>query len=422
MKEELSYWTVGTPKSALFRSDEPGKSNSYEAAWVGHTSLGAHGAVGCQQFVDVFSPLGRLVPIGIVGLVLAENNVPFDWTAFLFPLVNSDSFSVQADFADPQKINENREFIRFACEPGHRLSFDYSDPTEAECFGFSNPFLVSEPERKQEILEMLDFIDRKEPFFVEDAIFVAMQEAMFGTANWIASRLGHLDWFQQTFEQTAKAFLQKPRKLEIKELLRLRVDANRLIERNSREREHLSLPSKYDVFLSHFHGDSDSADEVLDAIRELLPSVHIFRTKATEEQQRVFEKYPSQFLEAARYSKCLVYLATPNSLGRGFIRQELGNNALRPILTLLVGVSRDDFEQQRQRELHVAYQDEHIYDLQDQQEWKRFIGDLGQVLGRKPGGCALAMPSLTPGHPSPRTKQEEGDSFLEWSRQTRGQR
>ena len=113
-------------------------------------------------------------------------------------------------------------------------------------------------------------------------------------------------------------------------------------------------------------------------------------------------------------------MATPNSLGRAFIRQELGNNALRPILTLLIGISRDDFESQMRRELHVAYQSERIYDMQNPEEWGRFIKELAAVVEVDLGGHVSAMPALAPGPSSPRTKQEEGDSFIEWSKKVRG--
>ena len=177
--------------------------------------------------------------------------------------------------------------------------------------------------------------------------------------------MGHRDWFQRTFEEVAETFIQQPQKRLVKDFLRMRVDAGRLIERSSQERMQLSLPIKYDVFLSHYHGDAACADAVQRAIDGLSPSVRTYRTRASEEEQRLFEKYPNRFLQEARHSKSLVYLATPNSLGRAFIRQELGNNALRPILTLLIGVSRDDFESQMRRELYVAYQRERIYDVQD---------------------------------------------------------
>ena len=84
------------------------------------------------------------------------------------------------------------------------------------------------------------------------------------------------------------------------------------------------------------------------------------------------------------------------------------------------GVSRDDFEGQMRRELHVAYQRERIYDMQDPDEWGRFFKELAAVVEADLGGHVPAMPALAPGPPSPRNKQEEGDSFLEWSKKTRG--
>ena len=193
MSEALTYIPVGTPNCELIRRGKVGRV-SYEGQWVGRASLDSRQQVGCQQFVDVLSPLGRLAPIGIVGLILADNNVPFDWVSFLFPLVHSDT-SPFPGFADPEKIKENRAFIRYACKPGSDLIFNYSDPTGTRWFEISNPFVVSELERKEEILGILNLLDRREPFFVEAALTTAMQEAMFGTANWIANRLGHQDFF-----------------------------------------------------------------------------------------------------------------------------------------------------------------------------------------------------------------------------------
>lgn len=364
--------------------------------------------------------MGRLAPIGIVGLILADDNVPFDWVAFLLPLVHSESSSFEG-FAEPQKIQENREFIRYACTSGSYLTFNYSDPTETRWFEFSNPFLVSEQERKEEILSILDLLDKKNPFFMDGALSTAIQEALLGTPDWIASRMGYRDWFQRTFEEIASTFIQQPQELMmVKDFVRMKVDAGRLIERSSQERMQLTLPTKYDIFISHYHGDAASADAVQHAIHELSPSVRMFRTRASEEEQRLFEKYPKRFLQEARHSKCLVYLATPNSVGRAFIRQELGNNALRPIFTLLIGVSRDDFDKQMRLEMYVAYQRERIYDMQDPEEWRRFIKDLASIVKIDSRGLIPVMPALAPGLPSPRTKQEEGDSYMEWSKKTRG--
>jgi len=420
--ETLSCFPVNTHKCALRRSRGARGAGAFSGQWVGRSTWEDGDAIGCQQFVDVFSPLGRKAPIGIVGLVLAKNDVPFDWVAFLLPLVHAESFAVQPDFSDPARIAANREFLEYACTPGSLFQIEYVEPDETCARRLVNPFLTSESERKEEILGMLRLLEHKDPFLVEDELLVTLQECLFGTATWIASRLGHREWFQRTFEETARAFLEKPRKFEIKEFLRLRVDAGRLIERTSNERAELALPIEYDIFLSHFHGDHLAADAVVESIRRLSPSARIFRTKSTDARQRQFEKQPVAFLNAARRSACIVYVATPNSIGRAFVRQELGNNALRPILTLLVGISPSDFERQRRRELHVAYQDERIFDSSDASDWKRFVDALVRLRGWSPARGELPPPDLVPGDPSPRSPQEEGDSFLAWNERTRGRK
>ncbi|WP_177421034.1 hypothetical protein [endosymbiont of Lamellibrachia barhami] len=111
------------------------------------------------------------------------------------------------------------------------------------------------------------------------------------------------------------------------------VDNDRLIDRKSpaslKETE-----SRHDLFISYCHLDTDAAHRIASWIRQLWPDTRLSISDPDDVQRA--EKDANYFFKDARHSKALLYIATPNSIGRPVVSQEIGTNAHKPIVTVVL--------------------------------------------------------------------------------------
>ncbi|MBL3526497.1 MAG: hypothetical protein JMN27_03660 [gamma proteobacterium endosymbiont of Lamellibrachia anaximandri] len=114
----------------------------------------------------------------------------------------------------------------------------------------------------------------------------------------------------------------------------LRVDNGRLIDRKSPASLKETEP-RHDLFISYCHLDTDAAHHIASWIRQVWPDTRLSISDPDDVQRA--EEDANYFFKDARHSKALLYIATPNSIGRPVVSQEIGNNAHKPIVTVVLG-------------------------------------------------------------------------------------
>ncbi len=114
----------------------------------------------------------------------------------------------------------------------------------------------------------------------------------------------------------------------------LRVDNGRLIDRKSPASLKETEP-RHDLFISYCHLDTDAAHRIASWIRQTWPDTRLSISDPDDVQRA--EEDANYFFKDARHSKALLYVATPNSIGRPVVSQEFETNAHKPIVTVVLG-------------------------------------------------------------------------------------
>ncbi|QYZ64657.1 MAG: hypothetical protein HPY30_00810 [Gammaproteobacteria bacterium (ex Lamellibrachia satsuma)] len=112
------------------------------------------------------------------------------------------------------------------------------------------------------------------------------------------------------------------------------VDNGRLIDRKSPASLKETEP-RHDLFISYCHLDADAAHRIASWIRQTWPDTRLSISDPDDVQHA--EEDANYFFKDARHSKALLYIATPNSIGRPVVSQEIGTNAHKPIVTVALG-------------------------------------------------------------------------------------
>ncbi len=138
---------------------------------------------------------------------------------------------------------------------------------------------------------------------------------------------------------------------------------------------------RYDIFVSHAHIDSPLSVSIEEWLSMTFPDLVIFKTDPTSEDPRT--EQPFFFIEEIPNSRCVLFLATPNSLGRPMVMAELGAALHSNVLTLMVGgVTTADLLSFREKHIFVGYEVDKAFDMASPAVWVKietFLGELFQI-------------------------------------------
>ena len=180
----------------------------------------------------------------------------------------------------------------------------------------------------------------------------------------------------------------------------LRVVNGRLIDRRLPDTPPHGDP-RFDIFISHAHADSSFAWALRDWLVAAWPSLRVFVTNPAERSE--FESNPAFFLENAQASRLMLFLVSATSLKREIVITEVGLQAGKPILPLLIGgVTHTDFATYAANQLFVCIDASSALNLTDPAAWDALARTIAQV-------CRLGAPERLTDPPAipPRAIQDE---------------
>lgn len=163
----------------------------------------------------------------------------------------------------------------------------------------------------------------------------------------------------------------------------------RLIDRRAKTKPPKEI--RFDVFISHAHTDSAFALSLRDWLLSIWPSMRIFLSEPDNRSE--YETNPAYFLDYAQASKLMLFLVSETSLDRRIVMTEVGLQAGRPILPVLIGnIEREDLEDYAADQMFVSIDASRAVDLTNDDGW--------QALGREVvQQCNLKSPKQFPQRP-----------------------
>lgn len=223
--------------------------------------------------------------------------------------------------------------------------------------------------RSKEILDILDFIHAsgQERTKAESEAPLEIFERVF--------------CFLTTNKDGGGLVIPKGRSLKEKEslLIPVMVDHGRLINRIAVHNRAKEPAPDIDLFMSHAHADSFIVDRLSKWIAMLWPNLKIGHTHPNEEER--FRNEPTYFLSLARRSRCLLYIATPNSIMRPMPDTEIGICSDKPIVSLCIGnVSPSDLKQKSEDSLFLVLDEAFIVDGCEDEAWIKLARLLARIL------------------------------------------
>ncbi|MFN0174047.1 MAG: hypothetical protein ACKVU0_05315 [Saprospiraceae bacterium] len=177
-----------------------------------------------------------------------------------------------------------------------------------------------------------------------------------------------------------KIFVPKKRSLKNAQdyVFSIKVAHRRLIDRRALDTD-FNTDLKYDLFVSHAHIDSENANKIVNSLNAIWPRLDISITKPQDDE--TFKNNPVYFLENSIQSRSIVFIASPDSINRPMVQTEIGRNAGKPIIILLInGLSRETFIDNFANNLFISFDEDKIIDLNGQKGWDQFIVLIGSTL------------------------------------------
>jgi hypothetical protein len=169
----------------------------------------------------------------------------------------------------------------------------------------------------------------------------------------------------------------------------IRVVHDRLLDR--RAKTETNKPIRFDVFISHAHSESAFALSLRNWLLSVWPTMRVFLSEP--EKRGEYESNPAYFLDHAQASKLMLLLVSETSLERRIVMSEVGLQAGRPILPVLIGgVSREHLEDYAADQMFVSIDASRAVDLSSGDGWTT----LGKEVARL---CGLAVPKRFPHSP-----------------------
>ncbi len=412
MPQPLCILPATTPLCGLHRSRDSLGDVVHELVWRTEVPPERWGSCQARLSIDALTPHGERGLFGVVSFTLLEERRPVGWLAMLLPLMRARSMPQDERMATPEEIRANREFFTRATERDSTLTVKLQSGEHESLFEVQPT--AWDHGREAELAELMSFLASKRAEVRETDFVRSITATLAGLARWVGEREGRSSWYEAEF---ARSTGERARAVSapVPRFVRQRVESGRMIDRNVTERAWRNLPERSHVFLSHFHGDATAADTIERALQATFGGCRVQRSGATAETQHRLERDSEELQRALRSSRCILFLATPGSLGRCFARHELGNNALRPLFTILLGVTVEEFEAYRARELHIAFDADRVYDAESASDWKRLLGDFAVFLDRPETTVFVELPGLTPGSTGKRSAEDEGDGFTDWT-------
>lgn len=192
----------------------------------------------------------------------------------------------------------------------------------------------------------------------------------------------------------------------------VRVRHGRLVTREAREPPP-QQDFRHDVFISHAHTDAAAAAALGDWIRRLFPTARISVTDPAATER--FEDDPRFFLLDSLHAACLLYLATPNSIGRPMVQVELSHNPHKPIITALAGgLNRFEVEQRLRTDPFIALDRARLVDVGEQAGWARLALLLEVELGTQASQPPDPAPPLAISHDTRTAAERWADYQRDW--------
>lgn len=164
-------------------------------------------------------------------------------------------------------------------------------------------------------------------------------------------------------------------------VLSIQVADNRLIDRRAVIESAEQSKAKYDVFISHAHADSSSAQQIARWLKHVFPRIRIAFTKPRRDD--LFKRKPTYFIDDSLRAKCLLYLFTPHSKERPMIDTEIGINADKPIITLLLGTKPQDLNEKLHNNLFLSLDLSKAISLEEEDAWRKLAASLAVLLGQR---------------------------------------
>lgn len=227
-------------------------------------------------------------------------------------------------------------------------------------------------ERPKEIIEMMKFLDSRNV-----TIDLAQGKAALDVFT-------NYSCFSITRPDGKTILLPRNRWPHISEtyIYPIRVSHGRLIDRRAQ-----TTPVKspgFHVFIAHAHTDAAFARSLRNWLLSVWPTMRVFISDPDD--RREFESNPAYFLEHAQASKLMLFLVSETSTKRRIVMTEIGLQAGRQILPVLIGgVSRDQLEQYAVDQLFISIDASQAVDLTSRHGWS----ELGKEVARC---CGLAVP------------------------------
>jgi hypothetical protein len=158
------------------------------------------------------------------------------------------------------------------------------------------------------------------------------------------------------------------------------VDHDQLVDRASvMSRQDSKVELRYDLFISYCHLDAMAATRIADWVRELWPGIRVFVSDPGDVSRA--EEDLNYFFKDARRSKALLYLATPNSVARPVVDQEIGTNAHKPIVTAVLGDGVGErLRNYLSKTPFVSLKPEWTVELDGEDGWRKFALLLARAL------------------------------------------
>lgn len=332
--------------------------------------------------MDVVTVLPFPTPIAyIMAVIFNDLNNPL-WAQVCLSLLPIRS----PEDAKPERIAVNQalrgqRFVRAFCQSNPECGLLALDHRQKILTRQIVPFESLPSERLAEIAEVMDFLDRFDIDRSLDDVLVPVQKfkqlACFAVKNPVGRPV----------------IIPRGRSLRFAaaNIFSIKVAHGRLFDRHAVQSFSTEQPPKYDLFISHAHLDSKSAQKIAAWLRKVWPQLRIAVTRPEDEQ--TFQKHPTYFLDDSRASRCILYLATLNSINRPMVDTEIGGNADKPIVSLLLGgLTLDDLNEKLKRNLFLAVDVEKAVAPESAGEWHKLVELLATELG-------LPNPTSTPPPP-----------------------
>lgn len=312
------------------------------------------------------TPFGYLIPI-----IFDDPVDPF-WRQIHLNLFRIDTMCgapiLQTAPYDPLA---SRKIVRAFSQARQECGLVVFDPDNVVRFSKITECCNLTDERAVEIAEVMTFLDRFE--IRKDYEDCAMPQEAF--ANLFCTRIN-----VPGTKKTVVVPKNRSSMFSDMHVFSIKVVGDRLLDRAAFSGASNTNPARcvHDVFVSHAHVDSKMAHAVADWLKLIWPDIRIFLTKPDDEKR--FLEDPAYFVKELQASKCILHLLTPNSFGRPMVGVEV-TGSLKPVVTLMVGVTAKDLKPELQNNLFFALDEEKTVEIADKGAWPRLSKLLSDATG-----------------------------------------